>query len=71
MPSPENAELINMMRTMNPLGSGDIGQIRQGMEMAPAYPQPPDISWEETSANGIACEWNTPADVVAGRTIVY
>jgi epsilon-lactone hydrolase len=71
MPSPENAELIGMMRTLDPLGSGDIEQMRQGMEMAPPYPQPNDIAWESVDIRGIPCEWNTPDDVIQGRTIVY
>ena len=60
-----------MMRTLNPLGSGDIMQMRHGMDMAPPYPQPPDITWEAVVANGAPCEWNTPKDVVSGRVIVY
>jgi monoterpene epsilon-lactone hydrolase len=71
MASPENAELIEMMRSMNPLGSGDIEQIRKGMEMAPPYPQPQDVAWETVVANGVECEWNTPSEAEAGRTIVY
>jgi acetyl esterase/lipase len=71
MPSPENDELIEMMRTMNPLGSGDIQQIRQAMELAPPYPQPEDIRWEAIEANGVPCEWNIPSDAEPGRRIVY
>ena len=71
MPSPENDELIEMMRSLNPLGSGDIGQMRQGMDMAPPYPQPKDIAWESVDAGGVPCEWNTPDNAVPGRIIVY
>ena len=71
MPSKEHQELVEMMRTMNPLGSGDIETMRAGMAAAPPYPQPPDVRWEAVDADGVSCEWNVPDDCVEGRTIVY
>jgi acetyl esterase/lipase len=71
MPSKEHQELVEMMRTMNPLGSGDIETMRAGMAAAPPYPQPPDVRWEAVAADGVPCEWNVPDDCVEGRTIVY
>ncbi len=71
MPSAENAELIAMLETMNPLGSGDILEMRKAMELAPPYPKPADLAWQAVSASGVPCEWNIPADAEPGRTIVY
>lgn len=71
MPSQEHEELVEMMRTLNPLGSGDIETMRAGMAAAPPYPQPPDVQWQAVDADGVPCEWNVPDDCAEGRTIVY
>jgi len=71
MPSPEHEELVEMMRTTNPLGSGDIETMRAGMAAAPPYPEPPDVAWAAVDAGGVPAEWNTPDDSADGRTIVY
>ncbi len=71
MPSPEHEELVEMMRTTNPLGSGDIETMRAGMAAAPPYPEPPDVAWAAADAGGVPAEWNTPDDCADGRTIVY
>jgi len=71
MPSPEHEELVAMMRTTNPLGSGDIETMRAGMAAAPPYPEPPDVAWAAVDAGGVPAEWNTPDDSADGRTIVY
>lgn len=71
MASPEHAELVEMMRTMNPLGSGDIVQMRETMAKAPPYPKPADVEWEAVDADGVPCEWTVPANAVPGRTLVY
>ena len=71
MPSKEHEELVEMMRTTNPLGSGEIETMRAFMDAAPPYPQPPDVAWESVDADGVPCEWNVPDDCADGRTIVY
>ena len=71
MPSPEHEELVEMMRTTNPLGSGDIETMRAGMAAAPPYPEPRDVAGAAVDAGGVPAEGNTPDDSADGRTIVY
>ena len=71
MVSPEMQGIIDMMRQMNPLGSGDIATMRAGMDAAPPYPKPEDIEWSEVDAGGVPAEWTTATSSRDGRVLVY
>lgn len=71
MASPEMQGIIDMMRQMNPLGSGDIATMRAGMDAAPPYPKPEDIEWSEVDAGGVPAEWTTATSSRDGRVLVY
>ena len=71
MVSPEMQGIIDMMRQMNPLGSGDIATMRAGMDAAPPYPKPEDIEWTAVDAGGVAAEWTTATASLEDRVLVY
>ena len=66
-------ELHALLESIRAAGSfeGDLMTIRKMLSRAPAYPRPPDITWETVDAAGVPAEWMIPDDCEPGRAIVY
>jgi acetyl esterase/lipase len=66
-------ELQQMLETFRAAGSfdGDLMTMRKMLSRAPAYPKPPDITWESVDAAGVPAEWVVPNDCVPGRAVMY
>lgn len=50
---------------------GDLMAMRRMLDRAPAYQQPPDVTFDTVTAGGVPAEWVTPEGFDAGRAIVY
>jgi hypothetical protein len=67
-----NSELqtvISMIRAADPMASGDLTKIREGMAAASPYRKPDDMTWQTFDAGDMPAEWTIPDDAVPGRAM--
>jgi acetyl esterase/lipase len=72
MASAELAAVVDMLRTLSPMGGETIEEVRANMELAAASaPLPEDVRFTPVDAGGVLAEWATAPDAPADRALVY
>ena len=72
MASPEFYRLVERMRARASPGVRPIAVLREEMEeVGKKFRLPADVVFAPVEANGVPCEWTTPPNAEAGRTILY
>lgn len=70
MASPELAKLVEQLAAAGTFG-GDLPSMRRMLDRAPAYPKPPDVTWDAVDAGGVPAEWVVPEGCEPGRAVVH
>jgi acetyl esterase/lipase len=72
MASPELAAVIDMLRTLSPMGGDTIEEVRANMELAAtSAPLPEDVRYTAVDADGVPAEWARAPGVPGDRALVY
>lgn len=70
MASPQLDALLKNLRVAGGF-DGDVMTMRKMLDRAPAYPPPPDITFDPVDAGGVPAEWVSPEASAPGPAIVY